>query len=125
MQRRPLTQIKPLLIERSNNKNNNLLNGQSCKGIDLEFYQCSNAECAHLVYHRQGWLDRLHKKRQIHYNHSKIVTQKSAENNKLNLKYSGIGVILKAHIYRKRRPIILGLEVTNGIISKNMIALLP
>ena len=62
---RTLEEIKDQLPS----ENENLLNGKSCKGIKLEFYQC--IECGHLVYHREGWLDRLHQRRQKHYNKSK------------------------------------------------------
>eukprot|EP01084_Bolivina_argentea_P104464 187051_1 len=113
--------IKHLLIGMSNN--HNLLNGKSCKGIPLEFYQCTNNKCQHLVYHTEGWLDRLHNRRQQHYNNTKnLHKQQQNSNDSIQRgeqgKYSGVAKILADHIYRKRRPIIIGIEVINGSLKK-------
>ena len=69
IEQKSLDEIKDKLSLISDPRNENLMNGKSCKGVELEFYEC--VECGHLVYHRVGWLDRLHERRQKHYNSSK------------------------------------------------------
>ena len=72
------------LLELKNSQNDNLLDGKSSSGINLEFYQCINdhEECQHLVNHRKGWLDRLHSKRFEFYQKTKSLmhsTQREEE----------------------------------------------